>query len=165
MNIDVEMPKISEDELTQEQKGIMQDLINRYEFPNQLVLKAFEECKDNPEKYDIQNWCLENFGKYGFVEDTQKKDFSDEEEEEDRYSDVSSMDSEAETLPYHQQNTPLSVTGMCVCVCVCVCVLMIFCALIYCLSFHTKVPTFSWYSKAKGSLRDPADRGSTTVAH
>ena len=54
MKVDIELPKISEDELSLEQKGMMQDLINQYEFPNQLVLKAFEECKENAPKYAIQ---------------------------------------------------------------------------------------------------------------
>ena len=139
----VEAPKISEDELSQEQRGMMQDLISQYDFPGQLVLKAFEECKENAAKYDIQKWCLENFDKYAFESEVPEGDFSDDDDEDDRKSDASSMESEDEGYSYQQQATPLSVSGMsilCVCMCVCIvcecmsvtCVCVCVCACIMC---------------------------------
>ena len=119
----VEAPKVSEDELSQEQRGMMQDLINKFEFPDQLVLKAFEECKENASKYDIQNWCLENLDKYAFESEAPEGVISDDDDEDDRKSDASSMESEDEGYSYLQQATPLSVSGMSVlCVCMCVCI-------------------------------------------
>ena len=129
VDITVELPKISEDELSQEQRGMMQDLINQYDFPSQLVLKAFEECKENAAKYDIQNWCLENFDKYTFESEAHEGDFSDD-DEDDRKSDASSMESEDEGYSYLQQTTPPAVFGGLICevcvmymlVCLCICV-------------------------------------------
>ncbi len=110
MKVDVELPKISEAELSQEQRGMMQDLIKHYEFPSQLVLKAFEVCKENAAKYDIQNWCLENLDKYAFDSEAREGEFSDD-EDDDNKSEASSMESEDEGYSYQHQATPLSVTG------------------------------------------------------
>ena len=110
MKVEVEMPKISESELTPEQKGIMQDLIKRFDFPTNLVLKAFEECKGSQTKYDIQNWCNYNLESFGFVEEVMHDErFSDD--EEDEKSDISSMESDDEIYGYQQQPMPLCVSG------------------------------------------------------
>ena len=111
VDITIEKPKISEDELSQEQRGMMQDLINQFDFPSQLVLKAFEVCKENATKYDLGNWCNDNFDKYTFEGESQEADLSDDDDEDDRKSDASSMESEDEGYSYQQQATPLSVSG------------------------------------------------------
>ena len=86
------------------------------------MLKAFEVCKENATKYDLQNWCLENFDKYTFEGESQEADLSDD-DDDDRKSYASSMESEDEGYSYQQQATPLSVSGklervhMCVYVC------------------------------------------------
>ena len=127
----VELPKISEDELSQEQRGMMQDLINQYEFPSMMILKAFEECEENAAKYDIQNWCLDNLDKYMyfFESEAPEGDISDD-DDDDRKSYVSSMESADEGYSYQQQATHLSESGksvLCVCVCECVCVCVCVC--------------------------------------
>ena len=109
IKVDVELPKISEDGLSQEQKGMMQDLINQYAFPDQLVLKAFEECKENAVKYDIQKWCYENFDKYAVSSDTQNTECSDD--EDDSQTELMSMESEDEGYSYQQQAVPQSISG------------------------------------------------------
>ena len=120
MKVDVEQPKISEDELSQEQRGMMQDLIKRYAFSTQLVLKAFEECEANPTKYDIEKWCNDNTDK--FIDTQSDGEHSEEEEEQEgEEPDDSSMDSDDEVYAYQRQATPLSVSGVDVCVYVCVC--------------------------------------------
>jgi hypothetical protein len=111
VDVAIELPKISEAELSQEQRGMMQDLVNHYEFPNQLVLKAFEVCKENATKYDLQTWCLDNLDKYTFEGEAPEADLSDD-DEDDRKSDASSMESDDEGYSYQQQATPLSVSGM-----------------------------------------------------
>ena len=120
VKVDVELPKISEDGLSQEQRGMMQDLINQYAFPDQLVLKAFEECKENAVKYNIQKWCYENFDKYAVSSDTQNTECSDD--EDDSQTELMSMESEDEGYSYQQQAVPQSISGrfivyMSLCVC------------------------------------------------
>lgn len=110
MKVEVGMPKISENQITPEQRGIMQDLIKRFDFPTNLVLKAFQECEGSQTKYDIQNWCNYNLDSYGFVKEVMDKvKFSDD--EEDQKSDDSSMESDEEMYGYQQQATPLSISS------------------------------------------------------
>ena len=112
MKVDAEPPTISEADLTQEQEGIMKDLTSRLDFPRQLLLKAFEECrsKDNL-YYDVQNWCNENVDKYDF-EDEGELDEQIDDEVHDDASDVSMSDSDDEIYAHQQPTTPLSVSGM-----------------------------------------------------
>ena len=112
MKVDAEPPTISEADLTQEQEGDMKDLISRYGFPRQLVLKAFEECKDkdNLAKYDIERWCNENVDRYDF-EDEGEIDEQIDDEVHDDASDVSMSDSDDEIYTHQQPATPLSVSG------------------------------------------------------
>ena len=113
MKVDVELPKISEDELSQKQRGMMQDLIKRYAFPTQLILKAFEECEAESTKYDIEKWCNDNIDMFVYAQsDGENSEEEEEEEGEDKESDDSSMDSDDEVHTTHQPSTPLSVSGM-----------------------------------------------------
>jgi hypothetical protein len=128
----VELPKISEDELSQEQRGMMQDLIKRYSFPPQLILKAFEECEAESTKYDIEKWCHKNIDAQSDGENSEEEEEEEREEEEDevKESDDSSIDSDDEEYTSHRHSTPLSVSGMegvCVWFCVCVCTCMYVC--------------------------------------
>ena len=116
VDVAVEPPKISEDELSQEQRGMMQDLIKRYAFPTGLILKAFEECEAESTKYDIEKWCIKNVDKFldgqSGGEDSEEEEEEVEEEEEGKESDDSSMDSDDEVCTSQQYSTPLSVSGM-----------------------------------------------------
>lgn len=114
MKVDVELPKISEDELSQEQRGMMQDLIKRYAFPTQLILKAFEECEAESTKYDIEKWCNDNIDIFVYAQPDgeNSEEEEEEEEEEEKESDDSSMDSDDEVYTTQQPSTPLSVTGV-----------------------------------------------------
>ena len=105
MEVDVELPRITESELTEEQQDIMKDVMKRFGFHTKLVLKAFEECK-NPTKYDIQNWCNGNNEKYDFEDEVQDdEDYSDKEDY--MKSDTSSMDSDDdETYNCQQEDKP-----------------------------------------------------------
>ena len=109
--IEVDFPVISEDDLNEEQRGIMQDVIKRYDFDSQLVLKAFEDSEDQT-KYGIRNWCNENDGMFDCVEESQDdEEFVDE--EDDITSNFYCMDSDEEEFCHHQQATPHSTSGMC----------------------------------------------------
>ena len=153
----IEQPKISEDELSQEQRGMMQDLIKRYNFPTELILKAFEECEAESTKYDIEKWCHENIDKFHDAQsdgENSEEEEEDEEEKEgkDKESDDSSMDSDDEEYTSHRHSTPLSISGM---------------EDVYCVRVHTygTLPvsaiyfislflSLSWYSKVTGSHSD-----------
>ena len=147
-DVAVEVSKISEDKLSQEQRGMMQDLIKRYAFPTQLILKAFEECEAESTKYDIEQWCHSNIGKFFDAQSDGENSEEEEEEEEgeDKESDDSSMDSDDEVYTSQQHSTLLSVSGrICVCVCVCVCVCAHVCVCVHayvcaCDSAHLSVP-------------------------
>ena len=67
------------DKLTNEQREILMYVVDRFGFPQQLVLKAFEVCKGEVNKYDIQNWCLENAEKYEFYEEISDNETESEE--------------------------------------------------------------------------------------
>lgn len=119
MKLDFELPKISEDQLTEKQKGIMEDVTIRYGFNKNIVLKAFEECEDQT-KYGIEKWCNDNAGNYALPEDDlQSEHFI---EEDDNMSDTSHSTVEYDDELYsssHQQpleqqleTTPLSFSGI-----------------------------------------------------
>ena len=55
--------------LSSEKMEIMMYIVDRLGYPQELVLKAFEECKVDANKYDIQNWCMENAEKYQFYDE------------------------------------------------------------------------------------------------
>ena len=57
------------DKLSSEKMEIMMYIVDRLGYPQELVLKAFEECKVDANKYDIQNWCMENAEKYQFYDE------------------------------------------------------------------------------------------------
>ena len=59
----------TDDKLSNEQREILIYVVDRFGFPKQLVFKAFEACKGEVNKYDIQNWCMENAEKYQFCEE------------------------------------------------------------------------------------------------
>ena len=69
------------DKLSNEQREILMYVVDRFGFPQQLVFKAFEVCKGEVNKYDIQSWCMENAEKYQFYEE------NSDDESEDTVSD------------------------------------------------------------------------------
>ena len=107
--MDIDMPEISENDLNEEQRGIMQDVIKRFGFQSKLILKAFEKSEDQT-KYGIQNWCNENQAKYDFEEEAQD-DEDYVQEEDDKISDTTSMDSDDEIYSYTQAHS-VAVAGI-----------------------------------------------------
>lgn len=65
------------DKLTEGQREILIYIVDRFGFPQQLVLKAFEECRGEINKYDIQNWCLENAERYQFEDEVSDDEATD----------------------------------------------------------------------------------------
>ena len=52
-------PHLTENDLTDSQKKIFDDLVEYKEYPKLLVLKAFEQSPDSANLYDVQDWCDE----------------------------------------------------------------------------------------------------------
>ena len=81
-NDDSDMPELSENELTDKQREILEFVTRSLCCSKYLVLKAFEECheKEN-DRYDIRNWCYDNLDQYDFEEEV-CSDFEEEDEDE-----------------------------------------------------------------------------------
>lgn len=86
------------DKLSTEQKEIFMYVVERFAFPQLLVLKALEECKGDANKYDVQNWCLENSEKYQF-------------HDEDSNDEAIESDIVEETVSLHHGGQSSSVLG------------------------------------------------------
>ena len=100
----LQQPKLTQDDLTEKQKEIFDNLIN-CDYPEQVVLIALE--KFGEDKYEAENWILENASQYDTPEvdgegtDTEMDDEIDSDSELD-----SDPDMALETIP------PQSPTGM-----------------------------------------------------
>ncbi len=87
-------PNLTEEDLSLEERNIMDHIIQRLSYPKLLVLKALETYRGKGgewDRYDIQTWCQNNASK--FVFDDEEGDFADEEESESEVSYSSDSDS------------------------------------------------------------------------
>ena len=83
-------PKLTKEELSDAQNEILTDLVEYQYYSNMLVLKAFEECGESANAYDIQVWCTqhenlkfeENEETDGSISDSSSESSSSDEEEE-----------------------------------------------------------------------------------
>ncbi len=77
-----DLANLTEDDLSPEEKAIMDYIIQRLSCSKLLILKALETYRDKEEewnKYDIQTWCNNNANNFVF-DDDEEGDFADEEE-------------------------------------------------------------------------------------
>lgn len=89
---------LTEDDLTEEQKGFITTICRRLDCSRRLVLMSFEQCQEeNSTCFDYMSWCAENMDKYSFEEDTSDDESSSDSDEEDSDS---SPDSDSEELKY-----------------------------------------------------------------
>ena len=66
----IEKPKLQEDELTDEQKGIMTFVVQRLSCSKLLVLKAFEINQGKEmNKYEYKKWCIDHLTKYRYEDE------------------------------------------------------------------------------------------------
>ena len=56
-DISTQVPSLTEDSLSVELRGIMEDICTRLACSKKLVLKCFEELGDKLDKYDYEQWC------------------------------------------------------------------------------------------------------------
>ncbi len=64
---DSDMPELTENELKDEQREILQYVIKRINCSKNLVLKAFELNKgENMDKFDYRDWCSKHQHDYDF---------------------------------------------------------------------------------------------------
>ena len=90
----IEKPKLQEDELTDEQKGIMTFVVQRLSCSKLLVLKAFEINQGKEmNKYEYKKWCIDHLTKYRYEDEDEYLS------EEDSVSQQSSEETDNE-LPY-----------------------------------------------------------------
>ena len=71
-------PTLCEDELTPEQKEIMIYIITKISCSKLLVLKAFEECKEDMNVYEYKMWCIDHTDKYKFSEEDESNSDEDD---------------------------------------------------------------------------------------
>ncbi len=77
-------PNLTENDLSLEERGIMDSTIQKLKYHKLLILTALEtyRCKGGKwDKYDIQIWCQNNEDNFVF-DDDEEGDFADEEESE-----------------------------------------------------------------------------------
>ncbi len=84
--VSYDLPNITEDDLSHNEKAMMDTIIQRLSYSKPLILKALETYRDKGgewDRYDIQTWCTENAENFMFDEEEEEEgDFSDEEESE-----------------------------------------------------------------------------------
>ncbi len=89
------LPDITEEDLSLEERGIMDYTIQRLSYPKLLILKALETYRNiggEWGKYHIQSWCNDNADNFVF-DDEEEGDFADEEESESEGSYSNDSDS------------------------------------------------------------------------
>ena len=84
----------AKDDLSPEERGIMDYIIQRLSYPKPLILKALETYRGEEgwDKYDIQTWCQNNAENFNNTEEV--GDFADKEESEGEGSYTSDSDEE-----------------------------------------------------------------------
>lgn len=87
------------EELSDDQKKILDDLVEYQGYPELLVLKAFKKCNEKANSYDIHTWCAENEDLYAEEQESQQGDESDHYTEE--------TDSDEETQSSLFKHSPL----------------------------------------------------------
>ncbi len=86
---DSDMPELTENELKDEQRGILQYVIKKINCSKTLVLKAFELNKgENMDKFDYRDWCSKHQYDYNFdIEATSDSDYEEDSEEDNEDED------------------------------------------------------------------------------
>lgn len=107
-------PKIRENDLSKEQKQILTNLVDYQKFSKLFVLRGFEECGPESNKYDIEKWCDDNVAIYhpdsdsgsGFNSDTDTDNDNDSSDSDSK----SNCDSSSVVDVQHTENISSSVS-------------------------------------------------------
>ena len=109
----IEKLHATEQALTDVQKQILTDLVEYQDYPKLLVLKAFEECDETANMYDIQIWCGENED-LNFDDDDedemQADDTAESSDESSSGSDFSDDEENDSNASPQQQQSPIGNT-------------------------------------------------------
>jgi hypothetical protein len=99
-------PQLTEQDLTDVQKQIFTDLVGYEGYRRLLVLKAFEECGEEANNYDISDWCAKNEDLK--FEDDMKEEAEAEDSSGESSSESGSSDEEENDLSMslQQQQSP-----------------------------------------------------------
>ena len=88
-------PSLTVNDLNDEQKQIFTRLVEFLQHSESHVLRAFQECSPEANKYDIEGWCARNDDDYS--DDDREGEYESENEEESSASE-SSVESEPEEV-------------------------------------------------------------------
>ena len=109
-------PKLADKDLTDKQKGIVDNLKGTYGFPRKLILLAFERCAKADIEEAVMMWCNDNNENFNFSDSdagsdaaTEIYDYNEDEElpseEEDMETDNTRFD---EVVALHEAPHPLA---------------------------------------------------------
>ena len=94
-----DMPELTENELTDEKREILEFVTRCLDCSKYLVLKAFEECQGKDmDKYDVRKWCFDNLEEYDFEEEVGSDSGEEEEDQEEEPMSLDDSDSEAQRM-------------------------------------------------------------------
>ena len=109
-------PKLTDEDLTDKQKSIIDNLRAMYGFPKKLVLLAFESCARPDIEEAVMNWCNDKQDDFDFIDSdaesdaaTEQYEYNEDEElpseEEDMETDDTRFD---EVIALHEAPPPLA---------------------------------------------------------
>ena len=96
----------TEQTLTDVQKEILADLVEYQHYPKLLVLKAFKECNETANMYDIQIWCGKNEGLVFDDDSEEGVEVDDTAESSSSGSDLSDEEEDDLNAPPQRQQSP-----------------------------------------------------------
>ena len=88
-------PKLTDEDLTDKQKSIIDNLRAMYGFPKKLVLLAFESCARPDIEEAVMNWCNDKQDDFGIIDSDAESDAATEQYE---YNEDEEMQSEEEDM-------------------------------------------------------------------
>ena len=88
-------PKLTDEDLTDKQKSIIDNLRAMYGFPKKLVLLAFESCARPDIEEAVMNWCNDKQDDFDFIDSDAESDAATEQYE---YNEDEEMQSEEEDM-------------------------------------------------------------------
>ena len=106
-------PQLTEQDLTDVQKQTLTDLVEYQGYPRLLVLKAFEECGEAANNYDITDWCAENEKlKFDKEEEPEADDTASSSDKSSSESDFSDEEENDLSISVQQHQSPRGIPNI-----------------------------------------------------
>ena len=106
----IEKLQATEQALTDIQKEILTNVVEYHGYSRLLVLKAFEECDEEVNEYDILRWCGENDFDSDDEEDVEADDTAESSDESSSGSDFSDEEEDDSKAPPEQHQSPKGIS-------------------------------------------------------